>query len=1401
METQQLSEPALVATGHPDPISSLLDDKDDEAPLEDGTGNVLAATNRIKRDNSAGQSSVSALAGCVPRLPLKQAELLPAPISSGVNQIVQTAQASQPLQPPTPKRGSQVVHCPSKSHSSQAARPRPLSISSVPKPSLIPSITTVNAIVKPSSASKPAKNNSRRTTPSTQSQSGPRTLTTPTPPRVPIAQHGRGATPSTKAPAPPRAKTSRTEIRRQSLSGIPAALGSPITLPSTGVPKSQTRSRPVSLLGAPSSGLRAWQTGPKVPSPAPTPTPTKTKRLSTPIGTRGAGSVSKDGNSTNGNLPPTRSPTPREGVKASTTQSTIFGRPSLVQDAVKMLNTSSKPSNVQVKSKQLGTRSAKHSVAQEATGRLAKQTATNASTRTSGKVPARQPTPTTPRRHSVTPETTARPERASAGPTSTGIPAKSATGPPAAAPSGRHSATQERTHDTRGVKDSDHGYSSNRSVSRPNSRGPARIHGKQLQMVIPSSSQSAHVRLPITPISATSTAPPKLPSPLTLAPSKGLSHPPATPAPTTDLTKLPPTPISSTVPSKIPTTPAVVATISTLPPTPALPTAPPKPPDTPASSQTALLRTLSSRQCLEEDSKISPGLQNYSTNTESYLNSETGVDLQPLPSGAGGDTKETKIVETQSFRAPEPKQSKDRETVSNHEVQITSPSDLRAPPNTPIVRTPCNPQENDAEGPSAVPFHPLSSGGLFISGDERRIQRQQTPKRTRSVGYAPPVRILRSPERAPVPLEYPPWDRTVEVTWERTLNNPPDKFIFDKDLSFQQGVLRLRKERALRDPGGTHDTNRKGLQNGKYAQLKGLGRSKACLYFFLPDRARFKITNMILNHLNTGTENPKPVRMNPPRHYEPIWPLHPLHGRKLWTTEYLDSFSSAISPLYRYMSVCYDMRVDFLAAFFLARRFHVVYSPFVAEKNCPAATLLMDAYVPLMRYITLEVDYTKLGGNVHPIAVSVDQWRGLERVRQLVARFTNLQCTRADGVNIGNLCLMVRRYYGFREGMRWKKGSAERRVKHDEPEPKPKSDAEVGASTEPGGNDEDDDEELVPYHPDAYLCVLDPLKMIGHRIDSLIVVGTTRSYANELIYAVWGKDEIPRGPGWKAQIEKHRKYRTAATFPFTPGQRSALTRPGKNGGLQLTRHTRDPRNWMGSYGCKLRPEVKIVESNLVPGRTKYGFHWNEQLGSSPMSGVLTIVKLPSDKHLPKLVMKPVESTQSFSSIILSRAFNRTPRGIRPPPAGPSSPLLNTTSVSATAPGSGSISPPITKPSPLSQITFLGEESADEGQQNGQQSSLHTEAEHPEEDGEDHWKRHIWKPPKIPLGQLIKRHAKSITKKRSSNRLSEAESEQDNQSGAGSEDQKGTFGKLMKRASSSVLGKGFFGKRGMQTHRY
>lgn len=189
---------------------------------------------------------------------------------------------------------------------------------------------------------------------------------------------------------------------------------------------------------------------------------------------------------------------------------------------------------------------------------------------------------------------------------------------------------------------------------------------------------------------------------------------------------------------------------------------------------------------------------------------------------------------------------------------------------------------------------------------------------------------------------------------------------------------------------------------------------------------RFKITKYVLSrHFSIDPDQQKAIRLNSVAYLDPIWPVHGnKYGQKFWTTEYFDSLQSVLAPLCRYMNTCYDMRVDFLSALFLTRRFHVVFSPFVTERTQPAATLFLDQYGPLMKWITLEVDYSKLGGHWHRSALFMEQGSCLVRVAELVERFAERQATRYEGVNIQSFALLVRRYYGFRVGITRKRNVA-----------------------------------------------------------------------------------------------------------------------------------------------------------------------------------------------------------------------------------------------------------------------------------------------------------------------------------------------------------------------------------------
>ncbi|KAK4159421.1 hypothetical protein QBC43DRAFT_361966, partial [Cladorrhinum sp. PSN259] len=286
-------------------------------------------------------------------------------------------------------------------------------------------------------------------------------------------------------------------------------------------------------------------------------------------------------------------------------------------------------------------------------------------------------------------------------------------------------------------------------------------------------------------------------------------------------------------------------------------------------------------------------------------------------------------------------------------------------------------------------------------------------------------------------IEPPPWDRSVEVTWKRRIATKPDKVLYDDELCFQENVTRLREERIARDPirasirkarSTSRDTNNNNDTDSldkEYPRISSISTSgsqhrqpskKRCLYFLLPDSVRFKITKFVLSaHFSIDPSKQKAIRLNSVSYLEPIWPVHnPRSKQKFWTCEYFDSLQSVLAPLCKYMNTCYDMRVDFLSALFLTRRFHVVFSPFVTERTQPAATLFLDAYGPLMKWITLEVDYTKLGGHWHRSALWMDQGSCLVRVKELVERFAERQGTRYGGVNIQSFALLVRRYYGFR---------------------------------------------------------------------------------------------------------------------------------------------------------------------------------------------------------------------------------------------------------------------------------------------------------------------------------------------------------------------------------------------------
>ncbi|KAK3346605.1 hypothetical protein B0T25DRAFT_282026 [Lasiosphaeria hispida] len=475
----------------------------------------------------------------------------------------------------------------------------------------------------------------------------------------------------------------------------------------------------------------------------------------------------------------------------------------------------------------------------------------------------------------------------------------------------------------------------------------------------------------------------------------------------------------------------------------------------------------------------------------------------------------------------------------------------------------------------------------------------------------------------------PPWDRSVDVVWNRRISTE-DKMEWDDELAFQENCVRLAGESAIlfRDGSSSSSDSQEGVLGtrkwvgaGKRAEVSGKDNGP---YFKLPDRVRF----MIAKHIVGSHDSGKAIRMNSPSFLEPIWPVNHAgaESERMWSTEYFDSLRKVLALLRGYTAVCFAMRIDILTTLFLTRRFHVAYSPFVTMATQPAAVLFMDRFGPLMKWITLEVDLSRLGGHWHPSAACMDMDKNLVRVRTLLASFAERQLTRTGASTVQSLVVLVRRYYGFRPLLeRTARGSkdSERANLGDKP-----NESEQVARFEEDGEDAvlvRTDEARTPYCSDKHLSVLDPIMLLEGLVDSLCIVGTNKAYAHQLILALWGRDGPmpPSSPFHSRQpsnasthltssttptptavlrtdassttsssltardVGKHCQYRTpSCAYPFTPGQRSVVDY-GPPRGLRVIKHVTDPRKWRGLYGCALSPNVAVTEVVREDGAVRY----------------------------------------------------------------------------------------------------------------------------------------------------------------------------------------------------------------------
>lgn len=331
-------------------------------------------------------------------------------------------------------------------------------------------------------------------------------------------------------------------------------------------------------------------------------------------------------------------------------------------------------------------------------------------------------------------------------------------------------------------------------------------------------------------------------------------------------------------------------------------------------------------------------------------------------------------------------------------------------------------------------------------------------------------------------------------------------------------------------------------------------------------------------------------------------------------------------------------------------------------------------------------------------------------------------------------------------------------------------------------------------------------------VDSFVIVGATKNFANDLMYAFWGKDETPRGLGWKNAINLHRNYRVPVAYPYTPGQSSMINRGPKHGGVQIVWHVRDPRQWVGMNGCTLRKDVNVVEVSRrehssthggVALPPSYGVVFRPGgIGLSAGGSAGVVVKV--NKFVPRLshplVIKPPEQPRRFGSVILGRrSFMRSPFGHHYSSQG---------SGRASSSSSGGAGPsPLSRSSLAHDDLIEGRSSVEtrgrgcyESKRGGYSENELAETEAAmsvleekgeEEEGEGGKKKSrcnsssssFWRPSRIPV--YIRKRARSLTRSKSKVVVDDG----------ASDGKKAGFGKLVKKASKDVLGKGFFGKKG------
>lgn len=255
--------------------------------------------------------------------------------------------------------------------------------------------------------------------------------------------------------------------------------------------------------------------------------------------------------------------------------------------------------------------------------------------------------------------------------------------------------------------------------------------------------------------------------------------------------------------------------------------------------------------------------------------------------------------------------------------------------------------------------------------------------------------------KLPVRLVCPPWDRRVDISWSR-----------GKDITWNGAreltAFRMSVAMAVRASGAPPSANE--LAN----PLCGL-----------PDKIRYMICKYLV------PESDRPIRLNTGKVlYKAVWP-----------DAAFDSLESVLADLSDYLNVCRAVRTDVLMTLLNTRRFHVVVSTFGLAKLDPMGHSWFSKYAGYMQFLTIEVDFARLGFAKEPGAALLDplMWRFESRLlaygeaQKARAMFQQFELDKAGffaldptaGINpagvrescrstIHDLTVAVRRYFGNR---------------------------------------------------------------------------------------------------------------------------------------------------------------------------------------------------------------------------------------------------------------------------------------------------------------------------------------------------------------------------------------------------